>query len=240
MPVALASSAVKDFDLRKTVEEAKKNGFKSVQLYIDSDKFDDPYIEELINELRDINLEIVIHLRNLPEFNDKDRVQVERILNELPNRKIQILIHYFKGMTVEDVPYINGVKVGIENSKTGVFDPDHVEEAFELSRACNSYFVFDHGRILYAQSEEEAEKVINYIIEMINRLDPKKDIIHSADKRGWTLRFKSSWTYLGDPQGKAYPLIDSLRSFHLKGGTIVFEHEDLEFAVKSKETLVES
>ena len=84
------------------------------------------------------------------------------------------------------------------------------------------------GRLLYASGHEEEERTIRFIREQIRALNPRKDVIHLADKTSWVVKFRNCMCVLGE--GVMREFLPDIRSFR---GVVVFEHEDLNMAKES-------
>ncbi len=227
--VYLASSALisEDFDGNRTIEEAQKAGFKGVQLFLDPKYRDRNYLESVLISLETSELGLVLHLPNIVE---EDAQVAERIVKEYPETKV--LVHY---LPATELPVIEGTTVGWENSKIGPLSEDMVEHLQKVKDKVfkdNTFYVYDMGRQLYASDESEVQRTIEFIRAEIRALDPKKDVIHLADKTSWILKFRDSMCALGDGIMKEF--IDDINNFQ---GPIVFEHENLEMALKSLEVI---
>jgi hypothetical protein len=136
-------------------------------------------------------------------------------------------------MRVDQIPNINGQKVGIENGQTGTYAPENIAAAYRLSRDARSFFVLDPGRIMYATDQFPPRVIEKFILGYIERMKPRNDIIHMADKTSWSKRFREASCALGADNGIGVFMIEALRDFDRRGGLIVFEHEDLQMALES-------
>ncbi len=231
MPEAyLASSALiaEQFDGNRTIEEANKVGFAGVQIFLDPKYRNPDYLESILVSLENSNLGIVLHLPNIVE--EEDVKIAEKIIREHPDAKV--LIHY---IPATELPNIIGTTVGWENSKIGPLNEEmltHMEEVKQKVAQNNTFFVYDMGRQLYANDETQIQESINYIRAQIKSLDPKKDVIHLADKTSWVLKFRDSMCALGD--GIMQEFVEDIRNFK---GVVVFEHENLQMALDSLKAL---
>lgn len=228
---ALAKEQGEDrFDGRRTIDEAVKHDFDGVQLFLDP-KYRDPLYRSEIFKRIDENpsLGIIIHLPNI--VSQEDIEAAEDIAQKIPEARF--LIHYKP--TVE-IPEINNVLAGWENSEIGKFGPDqvgHIDEVKKQAKKDNTFFVFDFGRMMYLEEGDIGkEEALRFIREEINALDPKKDIIHLADKTSWVLKFRDSMCALGD--GICGDLLENILSYE---GIVVFEHEDLQMAIDSLQVI---
>jgi hypothetical protein len=240
MPIGVASSILKDrgFDLRETVRVAEENSAGAVQLYVNKKaKEDSEYARRLTAALAETDMTIIVHLPNKDKLDETDIAFAEKLEQNLRGKDVRTLIHYEEGMRVEDVPLVNGYPVGIENSKTGVFDAGHVKDAFLLARMAGSFFVFDHGRIMYADENSPPGKIITFIKKMISALNPGIDIIHTGDKTNWYDSFGKAQCAFGDENGIAMPLLPDLQDFSRKGGVVIIETEDEEMGLRALERL---
>ncbi len=222
--LATSALAKEGFDGLRTVQEAKKSGFDGVQLFLDPKYRDEHYRKTLVSEIEDSKLGVLIHLPNEVSLEDKQAAEI--LLKELP--KARVLIHYIPAINLPD---IQNTLVGWENSMIGKFGPEqvgHIEEVKKKVREDNTFFVFDFGRTMYLDEEVGSENVTSFIKDEIKRLDPKRDIIHLADKGSWVLKFRDSMCVLGD--GICADLLEDILSFD---GVIVLEYEDLQTAVDS-------
>jgi hypothetical protein len=229
--VYLASAALKEesFDGLRTIEEAKKNGFSGVQLFLDKKYHETEYLEEIFDKLHNSNLGLVLHLPN--EVEEKDKEIAMMFSKEFPNCKL--LIHYLPAVQLPD---IDGVIAGWENSIIGDFNDEqisHIEKVKKRVKDDDSFFVFDFGRMMYLEeSELRKNEAFNYIKDQISRLDPRKDIIHLTDKKGWTITFRDGACVLGE--GICGDLLEELFNYQ---GIIVFEYENLQMAISSLEVI---
>lgn len=239
MPIGVASSIVKDreFDLRETVRIADESGAGAVQLYVNNRAKDPEYFRRLSAALAETDMAIVVHLPNVKDLKESDIAFAENLEKNLPDKDIRTLIHYEDGMRMEEVPLVNGRPVGIENSETGSFDPAHVKDAYLLARMVGSFFVFDHGRIMYADNHNPPGKIISFIKKMISALNPGVDIIHTGDKTNWYDSFAKAQCAFGDENGIAMPLLPDLQGFSQKGGVIIIETEHEEMGLRGLERL---
>ncbi|MEP7103319.1 MAG: hypothetical protein ABI721_01245 [Candidatus Dojkabacteria bacterium] len=263
MTSAFASSAAPDFDLIRTVEIAQENNFKSIQLYINEKYIDVEYLNDLIIAINKSDLEsVVIHLPNLNDLTPGIINAVENIVNlKSPHLKVVGLIHYedeipiktihvpegvngvaVKPLFMNDIPKIPGLIIGVENSKTKVFDPKHVMRAFHMATLHHIPFVFDIGRIMYPRKkggeieQETINEIYDFITILISQLDPSQDIIHLSGKTQFG-DFRSFSCALGAEDDITIPLIPVIKEFSDRGGIVVFEHEDLIQALESKKAL---
>lgn len=243
MPTGVASSVMKDhptekFGLIPTMELALRENHGAVQIYLNDAFCTTEYLEQLLPLIAQFKGTIILHLPDRGALHETHLAAATTIVSGFLDKDIRVLIHYEEGMVAEDVPAILDKKVGLENSKTGVFDPIHVLEALRLARSMGTFFVFDHGRIMYG-SAYSADLLYQWIQAVIEELDAENDIMHSADKTSWDLRYRESSTHLGDVDGVGYSLVAALRNFHLDGGVIIFEQENLDQALRSIATVIE-
>lgn len=227
--VYLASSAlVKDqFEGKRTIEEAARYGFDGVQLYLDPRYRRAEYCSQVATVLQQSGLGVVFHLPNMPTPDDFDGLR--RMAQELPKQRT--VLHY---LPATNRPKIDGAVIGWENSVTGRHDAKHIRDVFNLSCREGTFFAFDFGRSQFTEAgefEKQAE-ILTFIRRMLSKLNPKKDIIHLADKKTWEGNFRDVMCALG--QGICRVLIDDLRKF---SGVVVMEHEDLQMAVDSIDVL---
>lgn len=228
-------NTLEPFGLIPTVRLAVQNSVGAVQLFL-NDTFagNQEYLANLVAELKSYDGEIILHLPDdFKNISDTHLQAAEFIMDSFPDKDIKVLTHYQDGMTVLDIPKVNRQLVGIENSKTGSFDKNHVISAFALAKQAGTFFVFDHGRIMYKPDGIDENEIYEFIQRMIENLDPEKDILHSADKTSWTKRYRDSGTYLGDPAGIGFPLLAIIASFINIGGTVIFEQESEDEALHS-------
>lgn len=250
MPIDTHSGAIEGFHLIPAVEHAIQENFDGVQLYVNEELLDPTIRSQIVNKLLSSELSNVVF--HLPNFNalTPDLVQaVEDVIEQLPEGITwHALIHldYKSGdNTIElkysQVPKVGGRAVSIENSKTGVFDTQHVIRAISLARSLNSGFVFDIGRILYPNPDGEVNEieVYKFIRSVIGLLNPKTDIIHTAGKLSWEKRFREAACAFGADGDITFPLREQILDFHNRGGIVVFEHEDISMILQSRENLLE-
>lgn len=230
----LASSALKDegFDGLRTIEEAVKGDFGSVQLFVDKKYRNPEYLESIITNLKDSDLEIVLHLPNT--LIEEDVKVAEKITQNFPDTKV--LIHFEPTTTLS---LIENTIVGWENSLIGRLDQEmrgHIEAVTQKVQEDDTFLVFDMGRLLYAGEKDVAsqEEVIAFVKDQISKLDPTKDIIHFTDKTSWELPFREVACILGD--GIMGEFMEDLANFE---GQIVFEYENLGIALKSLKAIKE-
>src|SRR5258706_12710345 len=231
--IYLASSALalEDFEGKRTIEEASQSGFDGVQLFLDPRYRNPEYESSILENLNQSGLKLVLHLPNT--VTDEDIHIAENIVESFPDARV--LIHY---IPATELPNVNGTKVGWENSQIGPLSDEMVEHlrgVEERVKKDNTFFVFDMGRILYAEGEEEIAKTIDFIRLKIASLDPTKDIIHLADKTSWVLKFRDCMCVLGE--GVMVNFIEDIGKFE---GAIVFEHENLQMALQSLDFLKSS
>jgi len=225
--VYLASSALKkeNFDLLRTIEEAKNSGFDGVQLFINNQFSQEEYLKRTTEELKRSGLGLIVHLPN--EVSPSDKNAAEYLVREFPDARV--LIHL---LPATELPDIEGTLVGWENSMVGKFGPEqvgHIDEVKKVVKKDNTFFVFDFGRMLYLEEEGVGkEEALKFIRDEISNLDPKKDIIHLSDKKSWVLKFRDSMCVLGD--GVCGELLEDIYNY---SGIVVFEHEDLQMALDS-------
>lgn len=227
----LASSALAEaqgddkFDGVRTIEEAVKAGFDGVQLFLDPRYRDPDYRTRIFDTLSDKKLGVVVHLPNV--VTDEDKELAEALAQELPDARF--LIHYEP--TVKK-PDLKGILAGWENSRVGKLDEEmlgHVEATKTQARKDNTFFVFDFGRMMYLEEDGIGhQEVLQYIRDEIGQLDPEKDVIHMTDKTSWVLKFRDCACIVGD--GICADLLPDILSYE---GIVVFEHENLEQAIKS-------
>jgi sugar phosphate isomerase/epimerase len=225
--IFLASSVIEGFDGHQTIKQAQESGFDGVQLYLDPRYRDPEYTAETIALLCDSGLGLAIHLPNT--VTEEDLAAAEVFVEKIPD--VKIFIHF---SPTTEAPKVKGTKVGWENSLTGVFDTDQIEEIIEKVAEENTFFVFDPGRIMYTDEETSKEEIVAYIREKLGQLDPERDILHIADKECWTLRFRDCMCVLGE--GVCAELLEDIAAFP---GIIVIEMEDLEMALDSLEVIKE-
>lgn len=225
--IYLASSALinEGYEGVRTIEEAKRGQFAGVQLFLDPRYRDVNYRNALFEILRQSGLGLVLHLPNIVQ--PEDITAAEAIVHEFPDAKV--LIHY---IPATQLPKIPGTTVGWENSQVGPLTDEilqHLEEVKRRVAEDNTFFVFDMGRQLYTENDEtDPQKTIDYIKRIIRSLDPTNDVIHLADKWGWTMSFRETMCVLGE--GLMAYFIDDIRAF---AGVVVFEYENLDMAIKS-------
>lgn len=249
MPIDTHSGAIEGFHLLPAIKHAIEDKFDGVQLYINEEVLDPAIQAQIVEQLMNSNLgNVVFHLPNFNALTADLIAAVEQIVAQLPvGIKWQALIHmeYRHGEdTIEikysQVPKIAERTVSIENSTTGVFDKDHVIRTLSLARSLKSGFVFDVGRILYPNENGEVneEEFYRFICGVIGLLNPETDIIHMAGKLSWEKRFRDAACAFGAEGDITYPLKDLILKFHLAGGIVVFEHEDKDMILQSRENLL--
>jgi len=249
MPIDTHSGAIPGFHLLPAIEHAKEDKFDGVQLYVNQEMLDPSTRNQIAAEL--INSELTNVVFHLPDYNNITPELIaatEEVIAQLPHSmRWSALIHLGYKQDSEpmelkysQVPTVAGRAVSIENSKTGVFDKDHVIRAISLARSLNAGFVFDLGRILYPNDEGVVDdvEVYKFIRGVIGVLDPTKDIIHTAGKLSWEKRFRDSAAAFGADGDITYPLKEVILRFHQAGGIVVFEHEDKDMILQSRENLL--
>lgn len=226
--LASAALAKEHFDAQRTVEEASKNRFKGVQIYVNSRLHDPDYLGDLIQQLYVSRLRTLLHLPNQPLALDLQAAE-EIATSTLGTR---ILIHH---SPTNLVPVGRFSSTGIENSVTGRHDEKHIQDVYALTRSARLFFVYDPGRSFFAAENNQVlqKRITDFTCKMIGRLNPKKDILHVADKTGWETNFRDAWCVVG--QGVMAPILPTLKAF---SGVIVLEHEDLGKAIASRIVLV--
>ncbi len=229
------------FDLIQTVQSALEAKAGSVQLFINDSLMDPLYMFGLINLLASSHMSIILHLPDYPVFISQPQhsQNAATLIEKLPGKDIRVLIHYFEGMTVDQIPVINGKKVSIENAKTRAFYSEEVKAAFNLTREAGVPFVFDPGRIMYINNEatESQGQIEEFILDIIDQMDPSKDILHMSDKTIWGDFRPNACAF---PDGISKFMIVPLLQFAKSDGVIIFEHENLEQAIKSLEAFAEA
>jgi len=241
-PLDLASSALPKFDLKLTIEAAIQNGFEGVQLYLNEACLNEKYITDLVELIESSALaNIVIHLPDIEKLESEPRyIDVAHDLCSAIGKgvRVLVLVHYVEDLEASTIKNISdGIEqpVGIENSKTGGFYPESIILPFQLSRVLGSFFVYDIGRMFYASSEEETERIAAFTVQTIRDLDPTKDIIHLTGKTSWTKRFRECSCAYGIEEDITPEIVkEAVREFESSGGVIVFEHEDLQQALDSR------
>jgi len=249
MPIDTHSGALSGFHLLPAIEHAKEDEFDGVQLYVNTEILELETQQQIVAQLSDSNLSNVVF--HLPDYNNITTELVaatEAVIAQLPpTMRWHALIHlgYRQGqepfeLKYSQVPTVAGRAVSIENSKTGVFDKDHVIRAASLAKSLNAGFVFDIGRILYPDDEGIVDEVeiYNFISTMIGMLNPQTDIIHTAGKLAWEKRFRDAACAFGAEGDITYPLKEAILKFHNAGGIVVFEHEDREMILQSRKNLL--
>lgn len=249
MPIDFHTGASQGFKILPAVDFAIENNFDGVQIYINEEILEPSVRHALVTKLNESNLTNVVF--HLPDYNNLTEELVNAlnsIVDELsPQIRWEALIHFGYNdngntlvLSITEIPKIGGKRVSIENSKTGVFDPEHVKRAMSFARMLNTGFVFDIGRILYPNSKGivDPQETYNFITRTINLLDPAKDIIHVAGKSAWELKFREAPAVFGSPEDITTPTIEILREFEKRGGIVVFEHEDRDMILKSRENLL--
>ncbi len=239
MSQAFASSAAPNMSSLKTVELAVHNDFDAVQLFINPLLINNAeHRAEIVSALNATELIVVLHLSGLdPEtfqLDLKERVAVESMISSLKN-KVVPLVHYIEGMGISDIPVVNDQRVGLENSKTGIFDMEHIQRVQDLCNEVKIPFVLDFERILYTHSESEKVSIIGFVKRVVDSLDPDIDMLHLRDKTSWLLPSrKSACAY---PEGINKNFTEEISRFHKSGGLVIWEFENLEQTLKSSKSL---
>lgn len=228
--IYLGSSALIDrgFDGNDTIREASRAGFSGVQLYIDPKYQETKYLASIIDKIGETGLGLVLHLPNT--VGATERRIAQQITLKHPSAKT--LIHY-QPTTVS--PKIKGVKVGWENSITGPLTSkveSHIRETRTQAGRDRSFFVYDMGRQFYVENKSDIPRTASFIRDQLKNLNPKRDVLHLADKTDWFLSFRNSMCVLGSGVMKEF--LGDLNQF---SGVAVFEYENLDIALKSLSVL---
>lgn len=248
MTSAISSSIAPNFDNLQFLEMVE-TGFPKVtaiQSFMDARFREQPYLEAYIGKLvglRDQISQVVLHLPNFPgiaeEHHPLDLRAAKRIY-ELQTKgvlqRVVALVHYedwLPGAT-RVLPVIGDRHVLLENSLTGLnytFEEHlaHLHAVYRLARSLDTGMVLDVGRMYYANETDVARQlaVISLLRDLIEMLDPALDIIHYADKNSWPEKFgKSGVAY---PSGVVGHIAQELYEFHMRGGLLINESENVEF-----------
>jgi hypothetical protein len=225
----LATSALiaEGFDAHRTAEEATKHGFYGVQLFVNQEYHVPRYVGSLISVLREKNLGLIIHLPNTPS--PEDIQAAEDFVEEIP--EASVIIHYLPATCL---PQVKGTIVGWENSVNSP-DLDHVNQTLEKVKADDSFFVFDCGRLMNTNDEDTKQQVRDFIDSVLQKLDPKRDILHLGDKTNWEGKFRESMCPFGE--GILAEFLPQVKEFVARGGKVVFEQEDLQMTIDSLKAL---
>lgn len=225
--IYLATSALirENFDAQRTIEEAKKNGFFGVQLFINPSYRSQEYVASLSDSLNQFGLGLIVHLPNAEIINPADINVAESLVSAVPDTKV--IVHY---LPATQLPIVKGTRVGWENSVNRP-DFDHIAETRRKVAVDNTFFVFDFLRLMNTGDERIKEQAATFIKETIQSLRPKLDLIHIADKTSWEIPFREGMCPIG--QGIVTEFLPEVLDFLSKDGRLVFEHEDLQMAIDS-------
>lgn len=245
MPVGIASSVMAPhFGLLETVRLAAENNIPVVQLFVNVSLDNPGYFDELVNLLKETGVKVVVHLPNLGRIRDEDLYNVIDLYEAVPDLMVGTLVHHQPSTDKVPVPegaykLFRDIPVAIENSVTGNFNEQSVYQAIQVARDLSVPFVFDPLRVMYLPEGQESRQlaVVRFIENIINQLDPEKDIIHLADKTSWTQPMRECVSALGGYEGVMFPVIPTIKEFIAKGGTVIMEHENVEMALASVEFL---
>lgn len=223
--VYLASSAVPGFEGQTTIKEAIDAGFDGVQLYLDNRYRNKEYTNETMRLVSISRLGMLIHLPNQPT--EEDLTSAKWIAD---NRPATVMVLHHGPATAR--PEIPGAIIGWENSVTGKHDPEHVLGTLDRSRKEKCPFIYDYGRSRQPGTEREHKEIIKFIKGVFALMDPKTDILHTANQLWWDKPFRECESSLA--RGIWTWSVNFLKKWP---GVVVIENENLDMAIEGLEVL---